>query len=204
MEDDTDHALYKRRLEAARRAELEKEGFKGKEVDDLLGLDAFLEKIKKIDLGKLAEEKLNKLTEKQRAVHDLLSNNPAVDRRIKQAVAKPKKRKKLHWKTKEKRRKDYYQKVVKPKLRERKAKMLDENGWFPLLQEQWKRAKLEVELTEDQWNEHIAPWLGDSTPQIHRYDPTRGISLANIWITTGSRTVFDGVEFVMKSKGYIL
>lgn len=177
-------------------------GIGAESVEELLELMALGEVLKKLDMGKIAEEKLNRLTEKNRVVHDLLAGNKVVDRRLKQATS-PKKRKKLHWKTKEKTRKDYYKKVVVPKNRERKARLLGEHGWYGVLAAQWKRAKVEVELTEDQWNEHIKPKLGEATPSVSRYDPAAPISLYNVCIRTRLGTVFDGVEYKMKELGYI-
>lgn len=204
----TDDSLYKRALEARTRAENNKKGISGDEVDDLLELMKLGEIISKLDMDKVAQEKIERLSERNRIVHELLTSNKDVDRRLKLAKAKPK-RKKLHWKTREKRRKDYYKRVLVPRAKARKAAVLGDKGWYPLLAEQWRRAGLQVLLTQEEWDTFILPELGERTPNVHRYDATGAIELGNIWVTARSvrgstSTVFDGMEFKLRSDGYIL
>lgn len=150
MSSGTHDNLYKRALEARVRREAEGRGIAGEDVGELLELMKLGETIAKLDLNKVAAERVARLSEKNRIVHDLVSQSKDVDRRLRQLKA-PKKRKKMHWKTKEKKRRDYDKNVRTPRVKARKAQILGERGWFPILLEQWKRTGLQVELTQEEW-----------------------------------------------------
>jgi hypothetical protein len=196
---------YKRALEARIRRRDEERGISGEDAGDLLELMKLGETIARLDLNKVAEERVARLSEKNRIVHDLVSLNKDVDRRLRQLKA-PKKRKKLHWKTREKKRRDYDKNVRTPRVKQRKAQLLGERGWYPILAEQWRRAKLDVQLTEEEWNEWIAPRLGDGTPTISRTDTGGPISLGNVCVRDrgGRRVVFDGLDYSLRLALYIV
>lgn len=199
----TDAELLRRAAEERLRRENEKRGVRGEDLDELLELMKLGETIAKLDLNKVAEERLARMSEKTRVVHELVSQSKDIDRRLK-LLKKPKKRKKQHWKTREKKRRDYDKNVRTPRARERKARILDEKGWYPILREQWIRMGLDVQLTVEEWDEHIATVLGDRTPNIRRYNPSGPISLGNITVLAGKSTVFDGMEYSLKALGYAL
>lgn len=203
MNSGTDDPLYRRALEARTRAMNRGRGVSEDEVGELLDLLKIGETIAKLDLNKVAAERLARLSEKNRIVHDLVTNSKDVDRRLRQLKA-PKRRKKLHWKTREKKRRDYDKNVRTPRARARKAQILGEKGWYPILREQWVRAKLNVELTQEEWDEHIGPRLGDRTPSISRTDCSGPISLANVVVRSGRSVVFEGLDYSLRLMGYIL
>lgn len=83
--------------------------------------------------------------------------------------------------------------------------MLSEEGWYPVLREQWQAAGVECELTREEWDMLVAPAVGDKLPNIRRYDTSKPVGLSNIWVVgRKGEVLFDGKEHVLKSLGYIL
>lgn len=184
--------------------ERKKEGFDQNSIDELLELLALEETIRKLDLDKALNEKIERLSEKDRMIHELMEKDPELPRRIREIKVPPKK-KKEHWKTRQKREREYNRQVRAPRVRERKAAMLKERGWYPILKQSWDTHKLDVILTEDEWNEVVGPAVGDKAPIIHRYDATGPISLENIWVETKDRkVVYDGMEYKLLLLGYTI
>ena len=198
-------------FEQARRDALKRsdsgKGISSDKLDEVLALLELEQKLARLDLEKIAEEKIAKLPEREALIR-ALENNREIPKRLK-AMRKGPGRPKLHWKTKEKRRREtqrkYQATVYQPKVRERKARMLKEEGWYPVLVEQWKAGKIEYDLSREEWNEIVAPKVGDSLPNIRRYDPGKPVSIDNIWVVSTKGTVlFDGKEHKLKELGYML
>ena len=76
----------------------------------------------------------------------------------------------------------------------------------------WVKQRLQVELSKEEWDEHIQPLLGDKyVPFTERYNPRDPvISLDRIMIFDReakgrlAKPLFDGKEWYLRANGYIL
>ena len=90
------------------------------------------------------------------------------------------------------------------------AKMLTTpEGWWKYLTEgSWKKRGVEVELTYEEFVEHIYPVsVGKGLiPVFLRYDSEKPISLENVIVkdTKSRSVVFDGAEYKLRLLGMIL
>ena len=69
-----------------------------------------------------------------------------------------------------------------------------EGDWWPIVRTTWRKRKLNVSLTEEEWDEHVSPHIpvGDVF-DVRRVDTSRGISLDNIMLINHNGVVlFDG------------
>lgn len=162
-------------------------------IDELLGL---LAKIDQIDLTKLEKELEEKKTKKQKAIEEMAEGTFKL---------KPKKKAKKHWRAKRRYWREYHQTVRKPAQRKRRAVLLEEGGWYGILHELWERAKLDIEVTREEWEEAVGT-LDDVYPMVTRYDRSVGIRLDNVLVRDRDtlKVVFDGKEHLLRKQGYIL
>lgn len=183
-------------------SEQEQKNTKGLPVEEVLAMQALAERLSEINLDKIIERKLNKKPEMSKA------REAKLEMKIKRTL-KPKKpgRPKLHWRTKEARRKKYRVEVARP----RRLKMESEQwqtgeGWFAYMSKQWRQNKYPVELTLDQWLEHVYPKCKDRVFTVQRYIKKKPIRLDNIIVMASEdRTVlFDGKEFTLEQAGLCL
>lgn len=163
------------------------------EIDALLAL---MQKVESIDLSKVAEEMEAKKSKKQKAIEEMAEGTFKL---------KPKKKAKKHWKAKRRYWREYHQTVRKPAQRKRRAVLLEEGGWYGILHELWERAKLDIEVTREEWEEAVGT-LDDVYPMVTRYDRSVGIRLDNVLVRDRDTlaVVFDGKEYALKAAGYCL
>lgn len=151
------------------------------------------------------QEERDKLTERERAARDILEG-----KRISRAiVAKPKVgRPRSHWRAKKRWRKNYYREVVVPKERQRRAALLEGDGWS-LVHDYWRRSRKEYTITKEEWMDNVEEYVTGKMFTVNRYDTTKPYSLDNIIVrqtSSGLRgaVLFDGKECALRAKGYIL
>lgn len=182
---------YERLLEASR--------LRSMLVDD----DAFERAIAQAKAETAAAERAE-LTDRERAARDLLEG-----KRITRALTEPKvKRPKQHWRAKRRWRKNYYHEVTVPKERQRRAALLEGDGWS-LVQDYWHRSKKEYSITKEEWMENVEEYVTGKMFTVNRYDTTKGYSLDNIIVrqtSSGMRgaVLFDGKECRLRQLGFIL
>ena len=88
-------------------------------------------------------------------------------------------------------------------MRAKRMKLLEgipKEGWHSYLmtcRRQWK-------ISKEEWEEHVAPLLGDEWISIHRYDGKKPHTLDNIYIQDNLTTVFDGKEWKLKQEGFAI
>lgn len=147
----------------------------------------------------------NKLTDRERAAKDILDG-----KRISRAIAaKPKiGRPKTHWRAKKRWRKNYYREVVVPKERQRRAALLEGDGWS-LVHDYWHRSRKEYSITKEEWMENVEEYVTGKMFTVNRYDTTKPYSLDNIIVRQTSSdlrgaVLFDGKECLLRASGYIL
>lgn len=167
-----------------------------KEMDDL---DAFLEMINSIDLEKAVVEKQESMTPMEKLVADIEKGR---------VVQRKRKRPKMHWKTKRRKQRLYYKTTEAPRRKKRLAAQLKEGapGWWRFLKKQWLQQKITVEMSEEEFSTVVWPVIDGYVFSVRRYEPRKGIRLDNIWvedIDTGN-VLFDGKEYALRAKGYIL
>jgi hypothetical protein len=171
--------------------------------EDVLELNALYAKIKEINLDKAVAERIASLTPVERLVEDLKEGKP-VERRLRKPHHNTVRAKKRKVKAK------YYREVYKPRRNMNLAKMLTTpEGWWKYLTEgSWKKRGVEVELTYEEFVEHIYPVsVGKGLiPVFLRYDSEKPISLENVIVkdTKSRSVVFDGAEHKLRLLGMIL
>lgn len=169
---------------------------------DVLLANEIAAKLSKVSLGELLERERKKLTPMEKLAEDVASGVEIKRRR--------KKAKKQHWRTAQRKRKVYYRTVYAPHLKKKQAELLRKGaeGWYTYLTAGWRRRKVEVELTLEEFTEVVWPALKGRIPIFYRYDTTKPLSLHNIWVEeseASEKTVlFDGKEHLLKATGYML
>ncbi len=173
----------------------EKEGVDPEGLQELLEL---LDSVSKIDLSvEVPEQQPNdKLIE-------ALRSNRTIRRGVK---GKGLKLKKLHWKTKASRRKNYLHTIHYPRMKARLAEQLTTGeGWYSYLVTGWKRHKQDYRLTREEFLQHIYPRLNGRVPVFYRYSLKKPISLENVYVLGEDRSVlWDGAEYRLIRLGYCL
>lgn len=149
----------------------------------------------------VAEERA-KLTDRQNAANDLLEGK-RVSRALR--LAKRPGPKKQHWRAKRRWRKQYYREVLVPKERQRKAALLEGDGWG-LVHDYWHRTCKEYTLTQEEWMEFVEPGVVGKMFYVNRYDTTKPYTIENLIVRESStrKVLFDGMEHKLKSLGYML
>ena len=118
-----------------------------------------------------------------------------------------------HWSAKRKRAREYSKYVAYPRQMRNMALKIGQEGWYDTMLRGWKRLGFDVQLTKEEWNEHVEPILraAKAVPFTERYyswNPV--VRLDNILIygraekTRHSKPIFDGAEWKMKALGYIV
>lgn len=167
--------------------------------------ELLLEKLRVASMFKdmnLVEEALNKLqTEAKKAAEDIREGKKLTRAMRRQPTAK----RKLHWKTKKRKAREYYREYRVPRLRERRAALLEGESWA-LVEDYWKRKKLPYTITQQEWMDNVEEYVHGLVFYVNRYDTKKPISLDNIIVrqTRTGAVLFDGAECKLKQLGYIL
>jgi len=181
-----------------------KEGMSGEEA---LELERVLSIINGIDLDKALDQKMKALPPMERAVA-ILNNGGSLVRRAK---AKRAPKKKLHWRTKEARKRkenqQYYERRLKNLRREKLAEQLTSpEGWWEHVSSSWKRKGVPLKVTEEGWLEYVWPAVQGRVFITYRYNTKEPMSLGNMIVkdVEGGAVLFDGKEWLLKQQGYCL
>ena len=177
-----------------------------KEVQELLEATEILNRINRLDTSVLSDVVRREGTPLEQYVRALEEDDKELRKELQHRDKKRKKKKKQHWKTKQKYQRVYHVNVRGPRRRAVLAARMLEEGWYPRMVLNWKGNKLKIDLTADEWQEHIAPRLGDDLPAVYRIDTSKGISLDNVVVKvrgTGE-LIFDGGEYALQKMGFAL
>lgn len=168
-------------------------------TEELTALLATLAKVNHIDLGKIAEAAEKAKTVQEKFIEELAKGNP-VSRKKPKRVSGSK-----HWKRRTKYLREYNKNVRRPRRAVARADLLREGGWFPLLELGWRKAGIAVEVTQTEWEEAVGALL-DYVPVVGRYDTSGPIRLDNVVVRDrdSTKVLFDGKEWDMRNRGYIL
>ena len=173
---------------------------KGLDPSYVTELNDLMQQIGNIDLEKVKLEREDKMLPMEKLVADLKR-----DGKVSRIIKRRSPVKKLHWKTKRKKRREYYHSVMKVKRISKNAVLLSTpEGWWEYLTTSWKRKKIPVDMTEEEWLEVVWPTLKGRVPLFARYDTNRGIALDNIYVRDNRnlKVLFDGKEHLLKTLGY--
>lgn len=172
-------------------------------LNEIQGLLDLLDVVKGIDLGEVVKETEQALSAQDRMIRDLKAN-----RHIKRMLkGKGRYKANLHWKTKAARNRKYWNEVGNPRRRARVAETLNTGeGWFVYLTQGWRMHRTEVTLTLDEWLSVIYPLLEGRVPVFRRYNTKKPIALENVLVRDqdSREVIFDGTEYSLRQKGYIL
>ena len=118
-------------------------------------------------------------------------------------------RDKLHWATKRRLAREAYRERDAPRFLRKERQLVDNEGWYPIVARGWREQGFDVQLTREEWDEHIQPILKEKglVPFMKRYKTRdKVIRLDNIMIysKTSKKPVFDGAEHHLKMMGYAL
>ena len=177
-----------------------------KEIQELLEATEILNRINRLDTSTLSDVVRREGTPLEQYVRALEEDDKVLRKELQHRDKKRKKKKKQHWKTKQKYQREYHLNVRGPRRRARLAARLLEEGWYPRMVLNWKGNQHKIELTADEWQEHIAPLLGDDLPAVYRIDTSKGIALDNVVVKvrgTGE-LIFDGGEYALQKMGFAL
>lgn len=180
--------------------------------DELKRLLETMAKVTSIDLDLLEAARNARLSPREKVLRDLESQG------TKGRMTKIKKRgpgrPKVHWKARkrkhrESRRKwerEHYREVGRPRRLAKMGDALGSGDWFSYCQVSWKSNAQKVEMTKAQWDEKIAPHVGDRRPVVFRYDKEGTISLYNVLVKDSDtrEVLYDGQEQKMKDEGFAL
>ena len=173
-------------------------------TEELLEASEILQRIMGIDLNKVELERYEALRPVDKLIEDL-KQDKALQRGPK-AKGLPRVRKKVHWRTKRRRNREYYHAKTKWKNLEKRAESLKTGeGWYAHVILKWDQRGI-PHFTLEEWLEVIYPLLEGRVPYFTRYDTGKGYVLDNILVRedkTGD-VVFDGKEWLLKKLGYIL
>ena len=119
------------------------------------------------------------------------------------------KRDKLHWATKKRLAREAYRERSAPRFLRKERQLVDNEGWYPIVTRGWREQGLDVQLTREEWDEHIQPILKEKglVPFMKRYktsDPVIRLDNIMIYSKTSKKPIFDGAEWSLRDKGYIL
>ncbi len=129
--------------------------------------------------------------------------------RKKKGVKVRTRRDKLHWATKKRLAREVYRERDAPRFLRKERQLVDNEGWYPIVTRGWKEQGLDVQLTREEWDEHIQPILKEKglVPFMKRYktsDPVIRLDNIMIYSKTSKKPVFDGSEWYLRSLGYIV
>jgi hypothetical protein len=181
-------------------SEQEKNKAGGLQPEEVLAMDALGRRLAALDLDAVIKRKLNNRPEMTKAIEKKLEG--AINRkRKKRGPGRPK----VHWKTKDRRRRQYRVEVATPRRWAKEAEQWKTGeGWFAYMSKQWRQNKYPVELTLEQWLEHVYPKVEGRVFTVQRYIKKEPIRLDNLLIlsTENQSVLFDGKEFALEQAGY--
>lgn len=179
-------------------------GDKGIDAALALELQAMFEQLKGIDLSKLDEEIEMRKTKIEKLTEDL-ELGKKWERRLHKK--RPRGRPKLHWKTREanlkRRKKKYYENVLKPRrARELAEELRTVEGWYKHITRLWKGER----MTFEQWEQELWPKLEGRIPVFKRDDTKKGWTLDNVSMyESGTGVLISSSEdYRLKKLGYTL
>ena len=176
----------------------------------LTELSRLIEEVSAVDLDKLKVEKMGPVekyfTQREK---DYLAGR--IRSKVKPDKRKPENRRKMHWKTRAKKRKEYYKQVAYPRYLRKMSQLQAEKGWYDIMKRGWENWGWKCNITREEWDTYVEPLLDGRVPYTERYntsDPV--ITLQGIMIfdkqSTGRlrKPLFDGSEWYLKQLGYTL
>lgn len=197
-----------------REAQEKKEG--GPSPEEMLKMAEALRKIREGEFDRKAEDKLNK-TPIDRMVEDLIANRD-VKRALKiKKVARPK----VHWSKRRAAKRKYdrerYKEILRPMRKQALAERIQTaEGWWEVATKGWERHGIPVEMTEEEFKTVVFPCLCERdeagslrlarVPVFFRLDKGKGWRLDNLLVrdTESRKVLFDGNEYGLRLRGYIL
>lgn len=178
---------------------------KEKTAEEILEAAKLLERIMGIDLGQLEVERFESLRPMDQLVEDLQRDKRLKHRGPKGSTLKRTKRKQ-HWRTTLRKRREYYHAKTRPREILAKAEQLKTpEGWYTHVTRKWVRMGLEV-FTLEEWVGEVWPTLEGRVPYVTRYDTGKGFTLDNVLVREDQSGIvlFDGKEYLLRKSGYIL
>lgn len=187
---------------------------KAMEGHEALELVELLDRLRGISLTDLAVEQRAGLTPQERMIEDL-TNNKSVQRSLRDKSGGTRAKKpKPHWKTEAKRRKLRYANYLKPKrIKEKALRLTTAEGWWEEQSLIWRNEAAKKrdtsfvpKVTQEEFCEVLYPAFVGRVPIFKRLDTSKGVSLENLYIVDvdTDQVLFDGAEYYMRLKGYIV
>ncbi len=175
---------------------------------ELSSLEELLKSVASVDLDQLKVEKMGPVeayfTQREK---DYLAGR--IRSKVKPDKRKPENRRKMHWKTRAKKRKEYYKQVAYPRYLRKMSQLQAEKGWYDIMKRGWENWGWKCNITREEWDTHVEPLLEGRVPFTERYntsDPV--ITLQGIMIfdkqSTGRlrKPLFDGATWYLHQLGY--
>ena len=178
------------------------------ELEEMLEVTRVLERINKLSQVQVEEVIRREGTPLEQYVRALEDDDKQLRKELqfkrkKTELQRKTGRKKQHWKTAQKKEREYHVRVRGPRRRAKMAREIAEGGWWPRVRTNWVGNGLDIHMSEDEWVEYIQPRVGDRLPTVWRIDTSKGISLGNIVVKdreTGE-LLYDGAEYQLYQQG---
>lgn len=172
-------------------------------------LQALLDTIAKIDQIDLAELDIAveaKRTQLDRKIAEL-EKGVLTGRKAKKRPGRPfnNGRNRQHWRTRKKYLKEYHRTVRAPKNLRARLDLLRKDGWWGVMQKSWKRRRIPIEVTKEEWEETVGT-LEEYIPYVQRLDTRLGIRLDNVLVKDrdSGEVLFDGGLYSLRQSGQII
>ncbi|HEY9818748.1 MAG TPA: hypothetical protein V6D20_23515 [Candidatus Obscuribacterales bacterium] len=145
-----------------------------------------------------------------------LKNNRVLRRKLTSKHVVRAKKPAVHWKKAKRLRRERYQDVLKPQRNAKKASSLTTpEGWWKEASLNWRKnamkgreSSIPPTITEEEFTEVIYPCFAEKgrVPIFKRLDTSKGVSLENLHVIDmdTEETLFDGSEYSLRLKGYII
>jgi len=160
-------------------------------------------------LGKISQIKTEAEKRKSQALINELSSVGGKQKLTKATAPKKPGRPKKHWKHKKRVHRTYmreymnrkYKALIAPKRKQLAA----EGSWYEYYMMEWKKRGFKVEVTMEEWEEHVQPRIGDKVPTLFRLNTSKPVALYNILVKdSGTKeTIFDGTDWMLNQLGVL-
>lgn len=160
-------------------------------------------------LGKISQIKTEAEKRKSQALINELSSVGGKQKLTKATAPKKPGRPKKHWKHKKRVHRTYMREYMNRKYKAliapRRKQLAAEGSWYEYYLMEWKKRGFKVEVTKEEWDQHVQPRIGDRVPTLFRLNTAKPVALYNILVKdSGTKeTIFDGTDWMLNQLGVL-
>ena len=100
---------------------------------------------------------------------------------------------------------EYMNRKYKALIAPRRKQLAAEGSWYEYYLMEWKKRGFKVEVTKEEWDQHVQPRIGDRVPTLFRLNTAKPVALYNILVKdSGTKeTIFDGTDWMLNQLGVL-